>query len=82
MTDKFLYQKIFEGVDSLCKQKGFNNIKRIELVINKDSEINSKMLKRDLINHLPLYVTKKTKVIVKKDEIGGIKAIIKNVEGL
>ncbi|WP_132249174.1 hypothetical protein [Natranaerovirga pectinivora] len=79
MMEDNLFEKIFEGVASLCERQGIKKLKKIELIVNKDSNITESKLREDLNIKLPTYVNKKTKVILNTDDIG-VRAIIKNVE--
>jgi hypothetical protein len=81
MQDPFLFKKISEGIETICKQQGIKKLDTLELVVNEDISINSNTLKNDLDEHMPSFMKKSTKVIVSQDQIGGMKAIIKNVQG-
>lgn len=81
MNEVSLDQKIIDGLSQICKIKNYKVIKKIEITVNDNIDINQQKLKLQLVQGLPKYISKRTKFNIGKEDLGELKAIIKHVDG-
>ena len=81
MHDTFLNERIYDELLKICRENKILKLNKISLTVNTDSHISEKSLREHFSERNNKVLGDWTKIIVKKQNVGKLNAIIKSVEG-
>ena len=81
MHDSFLNERIYDELLKICRENKILKLKKISLTVYTDSQISEKSLREHFSERNNKVLGDWTKIIVKKQNVGKLNAIIKSVEG-
>lgn len=83
MHDTFLFKKISDSLEEICRGSRIRKITRIEVGVHEHSHVNSTTLLENLLEYIPHLVDRDTEVVVETEEdVKELTALIKSIEGL
>lgn len=81
MHDTYLNERIYDELLKICRENKILKLNKISLTVNTDSHISEKSLREHFSEKNNKVLGDWTKIIVKKQNVGKLNAIIKSVEG-
>ncbi len=81
MHDSFLLHKIAASLQRICDENKLGNIKELEIEVSADSHITSENLREHLIEIIPLLISKKTEIRIRKTTLETQNAVIYMLKG-
>ena len=81
MHDTFLFKRITDEVDRICKENNINKLTLLEVTVHTNSHVDKESLYEHLILEQSSLLDYSTNVVVNKKEIEELTAIINKVEG-
>ncbi|MTI71469.1 MAG: hypothetical protein FH751_14580 [Firmicutes bacterium] len=80
MHDTFLFSRLADSLSFLCKENKIKRIDKLVIIVHKNSHINEKNM-YDYLNKHTNLINDNTKIIIKREEIEELTAVIESVEG-
>lgn len=81
MHDTFLLKRISESLGKLRNEKKLDRITKVKIITNPDSHITRENLLEQLIQELDTAVGDWTEIIIERQDIDNLTAVIKSIEG-
>ena len=81
MHDTILLNKISDSLDSLCRAHNIKKIKRLSIIVDKNSQVTSNSLYEYLRNFNSNLTGEWTEIIVEKEQLDREVAILHSIEG-
>lgn len=81
MHDTFLNERIYNEILKICRENKILKLNRISLAVNIDSHISEESLREHFSDRKNNVLGDWTEIIVEKQDVGKLNAIIKSVEG-
>lgn len=81
MHDTFLNERIYEALLELCQKNKILKLNKVNIVVNMDSHISENSLREYFGERNNKIFGKWTEIIVEKQDVGKLNAVIKSIEG-
>lgn len=81
MHDTFLNERIYEALSKLCQENKILKINKVSIAVNVDSHISETSLREHFSERNNSLLGNWTEIIVEKQDIGKLNAVIKSIEG-
>lgn len=81
MHDTFLNERIYETILKLCKENKISKLNKVNLTVNTDSHISENSLREYFSERNNNLLRDWTEIIVEKQEVGKLNAVLKSIEG-
>lgn len=81
MHDTFLNERIYEALLRLCQKNKILKLNKVNIAVNIDSHISENSLREHFSERNNNLLGEWTEIIVEKQDVGKLNAIIKTVEG-
>ena len=81
MHDTFLNERIFEALLKLCRENRVSRLNKVNITVNIDSHITEKSLRKHFSRRENNLIGSWTEIIVEKQDVGKLNAVIKSIEG-
>jgi len=81
MHDTFLKERIYEALLKLCRDNKIARLSKVNIVVNVDSHISENSLREHFGERNSHLMGDWTEIILEKQDVGKLKAVIKNIEG-
>lgn len=81
MHDTFLNERIYDELLKICRENKLLKLNKICLEVNIDSHISEKSLREHFRERCNNVLGDWTEIIVEKQDVGKLNAILKSVEG-
>lgn len=81
MHDTFLNERIYEALLELCQKNKILKLNKVNIVVNMDSHISENSLREHFGERNNKIFGKWTEIIVEKQDVGKLNAVIKSIEG-
>lgn len=81
MHDTFLFKKISESLQQICREKGINKITKVDITVNLNSHVTQESLMEELKNSIPDFIDKDLNLQVQRKDIEELTAHINSIEG-
>jgi len=86
MHDTFLNERIYEALLKLCVDNGILRLNKVRITVHTDSHITEKSLQEYFTEHsheqVCSFVGNWTDILLERQEIGQLNAIITSIEGV
>jgi len=81
MHDTFLNERIYEALLKLCKENKILRLNKVNIAVNIDSHISENSLREHFSERNNSMLGEWTEIIVKKQDVGKLNAVINSIEG-
>lgn len=81
MHDTFLNERIYETLLKLCQENKVLKLSKVNIAVNIDSHISANSLREHFSERNSNLLGDWTEIIVEKQDVGKLNAVIKSVEG-
>lgn len=81
MHDTFLNERIYEALLKLCQENKILKLNKVNIAVNIDSHISENSLREHFSERNNNLLGEWTEIIVEKQDVGKLNAIIKTIEG-
>ncbi|MFZ5986409.1 MAG: hypothetical protein ACOYWZ_04685 [Bacillota bacterium] len=81
MHDTFLNERIYEALLKLCQENKILKLNKVRIAVNIDSHISENSLREHFSERNNNLLGYFTEIIVEKQDVGKLNAIIKSIEG-
>lgn len=81
MHDTILLNKISDSLEALCRAHNIKRIKRLSIIVDKSSHVDSNNLYEHLRNFNSNLTGEWTEVVVEKEQLDSQVAILHSIEG-
>lgn len=81
MHDTFLNERIYETLLKLCQENKILKLNKVRIAVNIDSHISENSLREHFSERNNNLLGYFTEIIVEKQDVGKLNAIIKSIEG-
>lgn len=81
MHDTFLNERIYNALMKICYENKILKFNKISLTVNTDSHISAQSLHEFFRERNNQFLDERTEIIVEKQNVGKLNAIINSVEG-
>lgn len=81
MHDTFLFKKISESLEEICRDKGINKITKVKITVNLNSHVTQESLMEELSNSIPDFIDEDLDLQVHTKDIEELTAYINSIEG-
>lgn len=81
MHDTFLFENIWDALKEISLNNNIEYITYLEVIVHTNSHVNNESLYNHLISKNSKLIDNNTVVLVKREEIEELTAIISSVEG-
>ena len=81
MHDTFLNERIYEALLKLCQENRILKLNKVNIAVNIDSHISENSLREHFSERNNNLLGNWTEIIVEKQDVGKLNAVIKSIEG-
>ena len=81
MHDTFLNERIYEALLKLCRENKILKLNKVNIAVNIDSHISENSLREHFSGRNNNLLGEWTEIIVEKQDVGKLNAVIKTIEG-